>query len=195
MFIKWKVFVILNRKIKRNIIASIHPNMEIRCYEVACINELGEKSSQNYGRLYTDRKFDGKFKLLTLRKICTSGLSFYSCRKYFLIFTTRIFNRKFQITGKIWTDWKLHFCVYRFEKSKFKFSKHRKIWTSRKLLFFIQLGLKNLYYKLSKHRKFWTNRKLLFPITSNKIRRKKGQFLRLNWTLKKYSSPNKGFVQ
>jgi len=37
----------LNRKIKRNIIAFIHPNMEIRPYIVACINELAKIEKQH----------------------------------------------------------------------------------------------------------------------------------------------------
>jgi hypothetical protein len=56
---------------------------------------LGEKRSQNYGKLYTNRKFDGKFEFLTPRKLALGGQIFQSCRKYFLIFTTKIFNRNF----------------------------------------------------------------------------------------------------
>ncbi len=37
----------MNRKIKRNIIASIHPNLGIRRYEVACINELAATISND----------------------------------------------------------------------------------------------------------------------------------------------------
>jgi len=60
----------LNRKIKRNIIASIHPNMEIRCYEVACINELGASRTSSVSGQWRDKvkKVNGKLYILEKRK-------------------------------------------------------------------------------------------------------------------------------
>lgn len=68
----------MNWKIKRINIASIHPNMEIRRYEVACINELTDIITQNIEtqkNLIIKKTTKMRIKFFVIALIISTGLS------------------------------------------------------------------------------------------------------------------------